>query len=100
MSKTALRDISAARRTSIVTLKPPFRRLIDGDKSWAGNGLAAFGRQVAKADLIPNDRQCALTDGQLFDFEVIKRKYANMMDIMSFDDLLRRLDNIIASLVE
>lgn len=32
------------------------------------------------------------------DLEVVKRKYANMMDIMTYDDLLRRLDNIIASL--
>lgn len=31
-------------------------------------------------------------------FEVIKRKYANMMDIMTYDDLLRRLKRIIASL--
>lgn len=42
----------------------------------------------------------ALTDRQLFDLEVIKRKYANMMDILSYDDLLRRLDNIIASLAK
>jgi len=35
---------------------------------------------------------------QAFDLEVIKRKYVNMMDIITYDDLLRRLDNIIASL--
>lgn len=33
---------------------------------------------------------------QKFDFEIIKRKYANIVDIMTYDDLLRRLDNIIA----
>jgi len=32
---------------------------------------------------------------QKFDFEIIKRKYANVMDIMTYDDILRRLDNII-----
>ena len=32
------------------------------------------------------------------DFEIIRRKYANVMDIMTYDDLLTRLDNIIASL--
>ncbi|OIQ50555.1 hypothetical protein BerOc1_02496 [Pseudodesulfovibrio hydrargyri] len=32
---------------------------------------------------------------QRFDFEIIKRKYANIIDIMTYDDLLRRLDNII-----
>jgi len=39
-----------------------------------------------------------MTDGQLLDFEVIKRKYANMMDIITYDDLLRRLNNTIAAL--
>ncbi len=33
---------------------------------------------------------------QRFDFEIIRRKYANMLDIMTYDDLLRRLENIIA----
>ncbi|MGQ0742109.1 MAG: Shedu immune nuclease family protein [Alphaproteobacteria bacterium] len=32
---------------------------------------------------------------QLFDFELIKRKYANVIDILSYDDLLRRLTMII-----
>jgi len=36
------------------------------------------------------------TGDQKFDFEIIKRKYANIVDIMTYDDLLRRLDNIIA----
>lgn len=40
----------------------------------------------------------ALKPDQAFDLEVIKRKYANMMDIMTYDDLLRRLENIISSL--
>ena len=35
------------------------------------------------------------TNEQKFDFEIIKRKYANVIDIMTYDDLLRRLDNII-----
>ncbi len=32
---------------------------------------------------------------QQFDFEIIKRKYANIIDILTYDDLLFRLDNII-----
>lgn len=36
------------------------------------------------------------TNDQKFDFEIIKRKYANIIDIMTYDDLLRRLDNIIS----
>jgi hypothetical protein len=44
------------------------------------------------------DGSTALDQGQAFDLEVIKRKYMNMMDIITYDDLLRRLDNTIASL--
>ena len=32
------------------------------------------------------------------DLEVIKRQYANMVDVLTYDDLLRRLDSVIASL--
>ena len=32
------------------------------------------------------------------DLEVIKRQYADMIDILTYDDLLRRLNNILASL--
>lgn len=39
----------------------------------------------------------ALTNNQLLDFEIIKRKYANMIDIITYDDLLRRLDNTISA---
>lgn len=40
----------------------------------------------------------AMTPGQIFDLEIIKRKYANMVDIITYDDLLRRLDNTISAL--
>ena len=39
-----------------------------------------------------------MSGDQLLDFEVIKRKYANMMDIITYDDLLRRLNNTIIAL--
>lgn len=45
-----------------------------------------------------SDGTAALTSGQSFDLEVIKRKYANMMDIVTYDDLLRRLDRIVDAL--
>jgi len=35
---------------------------------------------------------------QRADFEIIKRKYANVVDIITYDDLLRRLQNTIAIL--
>jgi hypothetical protein len=44
------------------------------------------------------DGSRALDPIQQLDLEFIKRKYVNMMDIITYDDLLRRLDNIIASL--
>lgn len=55
-----------------------------------------------KAILLGRDKRngetSALAADQLFDLEIIKRKYSNVMDILTYDDLLRRLDNIIASL--
>lgn len=36
------------------------------------------------------------SDGQRMDFEIIKRQYSNMLDIITYDDLLSRLDNIIS----
>ncbi len=39
-----------------------------------------------------------MTDTQRLDFEIIKRKYANMIDILTYDDLLRRLNNTIVAL--
>lgn len=43
-------------------------------------------------------RDTDFADDQKFDFEIIRRKYANVIDIMTYDDLLRRLDNIISML--
>lgn len=37
-----------------------------------------------------------LTTNQLFDLEIIKRKYSNIMDITTYDDLLKRLENILS----
>jgi hypothetical protein len=45
-----------------------------------------------------SDGTSALDAGQELDLEIIKRKYANVVDIMTYDDLLRRLGNIIGSL--
>jgi hypothetical protein len=38
------------------------------------------------------------SDDQKFDFEIIRRKYANVIDIMTYDDLLHRLETIISML--
>jgi Shedu protein SduA, C-terminal len=39
-----------------------------------------------------------LTQAQRQDFEVVKRKYKNIIDIITYDDLLRRLDFIVQQL--
>lgn len=36
-----------------------------------------------------------LSKEQLFDLEIIKRKYANVMDIITYDNLIKRLENIL-----
>lgn len=45
-----------------------------------------------------SDGSPALNAAQSFDLELVKRKYSNMMDILTYDDLLRRLDRMIKSL--
>ena len=49
--------------------------------------------------LILLGRDKDFTGEQRFDFEIIRRKYANMVDIMTYDDLRRRLDNIIVMMM-
>lgn len=45
--------------------------------------------------LVIMGRDDDLVEQQLFDLEIIKRKYANIMDIITYDDLIRRLENLI-----
>lgn len=45
--------------------------------------------------LIILGRDSDFADDQRFDFEIMRRKYANVTDIMTYDDLLRRLNNTI-----
>jgi hypothetical protein len=35
------------------------------------------------------------SDREKLDFEIIRRKYSNIMDIITYDDLINRLENII-----
>lgn len=55
-------------------------------------GLVVMGRTPAASIFRGQKRDHRL------DLEVIKRQYANMVDILTYDDLLDRLDNVIASL--
>lgn len=43
-------------------------------------------------------RSADFEDKQSFDFEIIKRKYSNIIDIITYDDLLTRLENIVKQL--
>jgi len=59
--------------------------------------LSVFESKIANPKaLILLGRDNVFTGEQRFDFEIIRRKYANMIDIMTYDDLLSRLENIIA----
>jgi len=43
-------------------------------------------------------RSSNLTEKQKYDFEIVKRQYKNIVDIMTYDDLLERLKNIVSQL--
>ncbi|WP_022951098.1 Shedu immune nuclease family protein [Leucothrix mucor] len=45
--------------------------------------------------MIISGRTNNLSENQMNDFEVVKRKYNNIVDILSYDDLLNRLEHII-----
>ncbi|MDO8486206.1 MAG: DUF4263 domain-containing protein [Candidatus Staskawiczbacteria bacterium] len=48
--------------------------------------------------LIIMGRDCGLNLSQRQDFEVVRRKYKNIIDILTYDDLIRRLDFVIRQL--
>jgi hypothetical protein len=45
-------------------------------------------------------RSHVFSERQFRDFEIIKRKYSNIIDIMSYDDMIKRLDNTIEKLTK
>jgi len=47
-------------------------------------------------DTLPNGNP-AFSESEQLDLEIIKRKYANMIDVLTYDDLLRRLERVIGS---
>ena len=75
----------------------------DGEKDITAKHTADLpaGLEVRIANpkaFILSGRDDGLSDREKFDFEFARRAYSNVVDIISYDDLLRRLDNIIASL--
>lgn len=45
-------------------------------------------------------RDSDLSERERFDFEFVRREYSNVVDIISYDDLLRRLENVITALAK
>jgi hypothetical protein len=43
-------------------------------------------------------RETNLTSEQKLDFEIVKRKYKNVVDILTYDNLMERIDSIITQL--
>ena len=78
------------------------RKLTDTYRSELPEGLDIRITNPRAIIMLGRDQQADGTDltaaEQRLDYEVIRRKYANMMDIMTYDDLLRRLDNTISAL--
>ncbi len=64
---------------------------------YQGSRRGHIGAQPFRPIALRKDHRHAVTLSlpQLFDFELIKRKYANIVDILSYDDLLSRLSKII-----
>jgi len=48
--------------------------------------------------IIIAERDIDMSSEQLNDFELIKRKYKNIFDILTYDNIVRRLENIISML--
>lgn len=116
LTKTTYRDNSLPARELSGSIMQAEKYIFHLSK-WGREGEKALTRRYA--DELPNglalkitnpkaiilmgrdrleDGSGSLNEAQLFDLELIKRKYTNMVDIMTYDDLLRRLDNTIAGL--
>lgn len=74
------------------------RKLSERYASLLPAGLAIRVTNPKAIVILGRDPADGVAGERAIDLEVVKRKYANMMDIMTYDDLLRRLDNVIASL--
>lgn len=75
----------------------------DGEKSIADKHKAELpaGLEIKIANpkaFVLSGRDDNFTGQQAFDFEFVRKKYSNMVDIITYDDLLRRLDNILSAL--
>lgn len=73
---------------------------INGEKSLNQQYKTHLGESIQIQIINPNGyvilgRSDDLSASQKLDFEVVRRKYKNLIDIMTYDDLLQRLERII-----
>ncbi|GAA2073729.1 Shedu immune nuclease family protein [Microbacterium hatanonis] len=69
------------------------------EESHAGELPDALKIQITNPKaFVLSGRDDNFSDRQAFDFEFVRRKYSNVVDIITYDDLLRRLDNILLAL--
>lgn len=75
----------------------------EGEKALTAKHMASLPKGVSVRVTNPKallllGRDHNFTQEQKFDFEIIRRKYANMLDVMTYDDLLRRINAVIERL--
>ncbi|WP_353712306.1 Shedu immune nuclease family protein [Arthrobacter sp. K5] len=112
MSKSQYRDNHVPRRELSGSIMQAEKYLFylsksgrDGEKAISNKHAASLpvGLEIKIANpkaIILVGRDSNLSAEERFDFEFVRRKYSNVVDIISYDDLLRRLENVIAILTK
>lgn len=112
MSKTQYRDNHVPMRELSGSIMQAEKYLFylnklgrDGEKAITMKHAASLppGLEIKIANpkaIILTGRDSNLSTEERFDFEFVRRKYSNVVDIISYDDLLRRLENVIATLTK
>jgi hypothetical protein len=72
------------------------QQVIEKTAKFKALGLSGFSVKIVNPKgMVIIGRDNEFDEEQKKDFEVIKRKYSNVLDILTYDDLLRRLENLI-----
>jgi hypothetical protein len=72
------------------------QKKIEESTKFKALGMTGFSVKIVNPKgLVIIGRDNQFDDEQKKDFEVIRRKYSNVLDILTYDDLLRRLQNLI-----
>ena len=74
---------------------------------WGKNGESSIGKRIKLSGVTVRNPKAILilgrtteldNDQKKSDFEIIKRKFANVIDVLTYDDLLERLKNLLEQL--